>query len=100
MPTVPSTLRVTELKSLDTEAASVSIRAGGLTPEALEGLKRWTPEVRMDGDRLTLALVSEAAMPEITRYLVACGADVYAITPQRLALEDLFIQTVGKDGGL
>ena len=93
-------VRVTELKSLDAEAASVSIRAGGLTPEALAGLKQWSNEIRVDGDRLSLTMVSEAALPEITRYLVACGVDVYAITPQRLALEDLFIQTVGKDGGL
>jgi hypothetical protein len=31
---------------------------------------------------------------------VAQGAQVYAITPQRLSLEDLFIQIVGTDGGL
>ncbi len=39
-------------------------------------------------------------MPEITRYLVAQGADVFAINPQRASLEEIFIETVGKDGGL
>jgi ABC-2 type transport system ATP-binding protein len=96
-------VRVTELKSLeslDALATSVTIRAGGLTPAMLDGLGQWGTDIRADGDRVTLAVNSEAALPEITRYLVAQGADVYAITPQRLSLEDLFIQTVGKDGGL
>ena len=96
-------VRVTELKSLECldVQASVTIRAGGLTPEHAggpgpvgAGHPRWTATV------LTLAVAGEAALPEITRYLVAQGADVYAITPQRLSLEDLFIQTVGTDGGL
>ena len=39
-------------------------------------------------------------LPEITRFLVAQGAEVYAITPQRASLEEIFIETVGKDGGL
>ncbi len=39
-------------------------------------------------------------MPEITRYLVARGAEVYALTPKRVSLEEIFIETVGKDGGL
>ena len=36
----------------------------------------------------------------MTRYLVAQGAEVYALTPNRMSLEEIFIETVGKDGGL
>jgi hypothetical protein len=39
-------------------------------------------------------------LPEVTRYLVAQKAEVYSIMPNRMALEDIFIETVGKDGGL
>jgi hypothetical protein len=42
----------------------------------------------------------ESALPTMTRYLVAQNVEVFAITPQRLSLEDLFIQIVGTDGGL
>jgi hypothetical protein len=42
----------------------------------------------------------EADIPEINRYLVSQGVAVYALQPNRLSLEEIFIETVGKDGGL
>jgi len=41
-----------------------------------------------------------AVLPEIIRYLVAQHVDVFEVTPQRLSLEELFLQIVGEDGGL
>jgi ABC-2 type transport system ATP-binding protein len=93
-------IRITEIKALSETQASVTIRAGGLTQPALDGLAQWGRDVRCDGDTVTLAVTDEAVLPEITRFLVAQGADIYAITPQRLSLEDLFIQTVGTEGVL
>jgi ABC-2 type transport system ATP-binding protein len=93
-------VRVTELKTLDEIQASVTIHAAGLTSQVITGLSQWGRDVRCDGDTVTLAVTSEAVLPEITRYLVAQGADVFAITPQRLSLEELFIQTVGTEGVL
>ncbi len=93
-------VRVTELKTLDEIQASVTIRAGGLTEQVVAGLAQWGRDVRCDGDTVTLSVASEAVLPEITRYLVSQGAAVYAITPQRLSLEELFIQTVGTEGVL
>jgi hypothetical protein len=39
-------------------------------------------------------------VPELLRYLLGRGVDVYELTPQRLSLEDRFLQVVGEDGGL
>jgi ABC-2 type transport system ATP-binding protein len=93
-------LRVNELKTLVDGATSVTLRASGLTPQVIEGLNQWGKDVRVDGDHVTLTMSDESALPTMTRYLVAQNVDVYAITPQRLSLEDLFIQIVGTDGGL
>jgi ABC-2 type transport system ATP-binding protein len=93
-------IRVNELKSLVEGEASVVIRAGGLTSEIVEGLTQWGRDPRRDGDHLTLTIAEDSALPQINRYLVAQNVDVYAITPQHLSLEDLFIQIVGTDGGL
>jgi ABC-2 type transport system ATP-binding protein len=93
-------LRVSELKTLVDGATSVTLRASGLTPQVIEGLNRWGKDVRVDGDHATLTMSDESALPAMTRYLVAQNVEVYAITPQRLSLEDLFIQIVGTDGGL
>ena len=88
------------LQSLMEGEVSVSVRAHGLTPEIVQGLQRWSRNVRLDGEHLSLALAGEAALPEVHRYLVSAGADVFAFQPQKVSLEDLFIQIVGTDGGL
>ena len=93
-------VRVSDLKTLVDGETSVAIRAGGLTAESLDGLSRWGRNVRADSEHVTLTVSSDAALPSITRYLVERGAQVYAVTPQRLSLEELFIQIVGTDGGL
>jgi ABC-2 type transport system ATP-binding protein len=88
------------LQSMVEGEMSVSIRAQALTAAILEGLKRWSNNVRQDGDHLHMTLPGEVDLPAINRYLVENGVDVYEIKPERISLEDLFIQIVGTDGGL
>jgi ABC-2 type transport system ATP-binding protein len=82
------------------EQITVSIRAVHVNAEVVNGLSQWTTSVRIEGERLTLKLSSPALLPEVVRYLVAKGADVYEVTPQRLSLEERFLEIVGSDGGL
>jgi ABC-2 type transport system ATP-binding protein len=82
------------------EQITVSIRASNVNAEVANGLSQWAPSVRSEGERLTLTLSSNALLPEVVRYLVAKGADVYEVTPQRLSLEERFLEIVGSDGGL
>ena len=82
------------------EQITVSIRVVHVNAEVVNGLSQWTPSVRIEGERLTLKLSSPALLPEVVRYLVAKGADVYEVTPQRLSLEERFLEIVGSDGGL
>ena len=93
-------IRVLELASLNNGSLTAAIRVEGLTPETLPGLSTWAEDIRLDGNRLTLTVHEEHALPEINRYLVAHGAAVYEITPKHISLEELFIETVGKEGGL
>jgi ABC-2 type transport system ATP-binding protein len=93
-------IHVSQLKALVSGATRVTLRAGGLTPETLAGLGQWGQDVRADGEHVSMTVADESAMPAIARYLVAQNAEVYALAPQRLSLEDLFIQVVGTDGGL
>jgi ABC-2 type transport system ATP-binding protein len=93
-------IRVSELGALVNGATRVTIRADGLTPQIIAGLSAWGRDVRADGNQVTLTVADEVMLPAIARYLVAQNAEVYALEPQRLSLEDLFIQIVGTDGGL
>lgn len=93
-------LQTSVLQTLVDGGLSVEVRARNLTPTVVKALSRWGQDVRADGEHLSLSLESEADLPAVNRYLVEHGVDVYALRPQRVSLEDLFIQIVGTDGGL
>jgi ABC-2 type transport system ATP-binding protein len=93
-------VRVLELASLSSDQTSVTIRVSNLAAESVNGLSQWGREIQMDGELLHMIVPSETVLPEVTRYLVSQKAEVYSITPNRMSLEDIFIETVGKDGGL
>ena len=93
-------VRILDLASLNGNQSIVTIRATGLTPKMVEEIARWGEEIHVNGEELTLTLHNEKDVPEINQYLVTQGARVHAITPTRVSLEEIFIETVGKDGGL
>ena len=93
-------LMTSSLQGLMEGELTVEVRARGLNQEIVEGLGRWSQNVRADGEHLSLTLSGEADIPEINQYLVEKDVEVYAINPQQISLEDLFIQVVGTEGGL
>ncbi len=93
-------IRTSALKTLMEEEISVEIKALNLNATIVAGLSNWSQNVRRDGDRLTLTVKNETDLPAINRYLVEQGAAVYALRPQHISLEDMFVQIVGTDGGL
>jgi ABC-2 type transport system ATP-binding protein len=93
-------VRFLDLASLNGNQALVTISASGLTDVMVSEMARWGRDIQANGEQLTLTVHNEASIPEITRYLVAQGVNVFAISPSRPSLEDIFIETVGKDGGL
>ena len=93
-------LRISQLQTLVEGELTVELRTRNLRQEIITGLSRWSQNVRADGEHLSLTLTSESDLPRINRYLVESGVDVYALRPQHLSLEDLFIEIVGTDGGL
>jgi ABC-2 type transport system ATP-binding protein len=93
-------IRILDLASLDGKQSVVTIRAAGLSPQMITGMERWGRDIHAEDGQFTLTVQDEAQIPEINRYLVMQGANVYAITPARKSLEEIFIETVGEDGGL
>ena len=92
--------RVLDLSSLSADQTNLTIRVANLSTESLAGLSQWGKDVQMDGEFIHMVIPDDSVLPEITRYLVTQHAEVYSITPNRMSLEDIFIETVGKDGGL
>ncbi len=92
--------RIMELSSLVDGHQQLTIRAERITPETRAGLSAWGKTIAFDASTVTMQVQGEAALPEITRYLVSQQVHVLAIIPSRPSLEDIFIQTVGQDGEL
>jgi ABC-2 type transport system ATP-binding protein len=88
-----------DMRTQREEAVRVEVRARKLSAECVSGLSRWTSSAEVDEERLTLTTPSRERLPDILRFLVASGAEVYQFTPQRLSLEDLFISVMGEDRG-
>ena len=88
-----------DMRTQQEEAVRVDVRARKLSVECVEGLARWTDSVHLDGERLSLTTPSRSRLPEILRFLVVSGAEVYQFTPQRLSPEELFISVMGEDRG-
>jgi ABC-2 type transport system ATP-binding protein len=88
-----------DMRTQQEEAVRLEVRARKLSPECLRGLTQWSDSVDVDEERLTVTVQSREFLPDILRYLVAAGADVYQFTPQRLSLEELFMGIMGEDRG-
>ncbi|MCS6806756.1 MAG: ABC transporter ATP-binding protein [Acidobacteriota bacterium] len=93
-------LQTKQLHDTASEGTQVVVRATHVTSEVLNGLASRVGPIEVEGDTFTFRISDASVVPEVTRYLVAHGVDVYEITPQRLSLEQWFIRIVGTDGGL
>ena len=93
-------LETRDLRSTPESQTRVTVRARKLSTEVVAGLSAWASSVCANGERVTFSVADADLMPEILRYLVGQGVDVYEVTPQRLSLEERFLEIVGEDGGL
>jgi ABC-2 type transport system ATP-binding protein len=93
-------LETRELRGRVEGEIRVEVRARGIENGLLSGLAQWASAIRLEGERLTFSVPAVGVLPEVVRYLVGRGADVYEVIPQKTSLEELFLQIVGIDGGL
>ncbi len=93
-------LRVNALSDLVNGETTLTVRVHNLPGEDVSGLEEWGKDIRLDGDTLHMVVSHESALPHIHRYLVSRDTQVYSFVPEKISLEDLFIQVVGTDGGL
>jgi ABC-2 type transport system ATP-binding protein len=82
------------------EELRVVVDARGISDAAVAGLSRWTASAQLEGERLSFGVAAEDVLPEVVRHLVEFGADVFRVAPERVSLEDVFVQLVGEDRGL
>lgn len=92
-------LRVAPLAELQQETIIVELRVGRPEPPLLKELAQFGSDIHLDAQsgRITITLAEEACLPQMAAYLVGQGHELYELSPQRLSLEERFMQIVGAD---
>jgi ABC-2 type transport system ATP-binding protein len=93
-------LETRQLQAMLEGEIDVTIRAGKLSTATIQGLEHWASSICADGELLRFSVPDTDILPEVVRYLVGCGVDLYEVTPRHTSLEELFLKIVGTDGGL
>jgi ABC-2 type transport system ATP-binding protein len=89
-----------EMGAWQSAQTEVEIRVARVSSAAIEHLKGFTQDLRLVGQVLQLRVGKVDDLPEVVRCLVEAGAEVFSVIPQRVSLEDLFLQMIGPEPGL
>jgi len=92
-------LRAASLDELAREAVQISLRVGNVDAALLEGLEAFGSEIRFDPSEgnIHMDLTDDNQIPKLANWLVAQGQAIYELSPQRLSLEERFLQIVGDE---
>lgn len=90
-------VRIAQMDRLVEGELTLQMRVKNLSPAVEVGLQKWGQHVRNDNGQISMSITSEAVLPTINRYLIENDVDIYAFSPQKVSLEDLFLQVVEND---
>lgn len=92
-------LQTMALDDIAPQAVRVTLRVGQPAPDLPARLAAWGEDVQMAqaNGRIQLTLPDEAAVPRLAAWLHDTGHALYELTPQRLTLEERFLQIVGTE---
>jgi len=91
--------QVTTLGDQSDGLLRVEVRVGKIEEDLVGGLRRWSEQIDVDEEAriLTMRLPDDSALPDIARWIVGRGIDLYSLSPRPMSLEDLFVSIVGSD---
>jgi ABC-2 type transport system ATP-binding protein len=76
----------------------VEMRLDPVSDDLIQGLSRWGENITQQNRKIvSMTLTNEESLPEINAWLVGQGVRVYALSPQHLTLEELFVNIM-QDG--
>ena len=95
-------VRTARMDTLVEGELTLEIWASNISPNIEAGLQKWGKHIRRnnglpnnpDGCQISMTIESESDLPSINRYLVTQNVDIYAFSPQKVSLEDLFLQVI------
>ena len=90
-------LQTSSLSEFEKERLRVFIRVGQPTEQLMTELAQFGEEVKMErgNGRIQLLLPHDDHLPQLANWLIQQGHTLYELSPQRLSLEERFLQVVG-----
>jgi ABC-2 type transport system ATP-binding protein len=88
-----------QMNAWQSAQTEVEIKAARVSTSAIERLREFTQNPRIEGEILRLGVMERDSVPRVVRFLVESGAEVFSVVPQRVSLEDLFLQVMGPEPG-
>ena len=93
-------IEIRDVSTFTEDRHQIRVRISNISDNTIQGLHNWASRIVKDGEHLTMNLHSSDLAPQVLRYLVEQGAEVFEFTPQRHSLEDRFLEILGTDEGL
>jgi ABC-2 type transport system ATP-binding protein len=92
-------LQISTLSEFESEAFQVVIRVGQPTIALIDSLSAFGHDVAMvQGDgRILMRMSDPERLPALARHVIDSGHTLYELTPERLSLEERFLQVVGNE---
>jgi ABC-2 type transport system ATP-binding protein len=81
----------------DASEIDVALKLGRTSPELLRGLGQFGHNIVEHDGQVHLHVHSEACLPDIARWLVGQGAQIYQLGAVHKSLETLFLEVMGED---
>ena len=92
-------IKVATLAELQQQQLQLVIRIGQADQDLLSGLIQFGSDVEFDNGtgRIKMTVKDENQIPGLVNWLVAQGQTLYELSPQRLSLEDQFLEIIGSE---
>ena len=87
-------VRTARMDALVEGELTLYIKAKNIPPPVEIGLQEWGRNIRHENGKISMTIQTESDLPAINRYLVTQGVDIFAFSPQKVSLEELFLQVV------
>jgi ABC-2 type transport system ATP-binding protein len=91
-----SVVETISLADFGKDCLQVTLRVGEPTSDLLSQLTHFSEDVRLNSanGHIHLTIQQEAQLPELAQWLINKGHTLYELTPEKLSLEDRFLQIV------
>ena len=89
-----------DLHDMPMEEVGVVVDARNVSQQAIAGLTQWAEAIDLEQEKLRFRVRSTDVLPDIMRFLVASGADIFEVTPEHISLEQIFVTIMGEDTSL